>query len=132
MQNSLRICAVVLLALSASALLGVQTQWHVYGAAIRIDQAYGGPGIVTLDPSSGPAGTFVTVSGALLAGDTGCSITSPSRGLITGYRCTILPGGLISGSFTVGVVIRGQYLVIVSGSPGNPAGDFDQGLFTVT
>lgn len=122
----------VLLAFSASGLMVVQTQRHAFGARIGTDQAYGGPGIITLDPSSGAAGTFVTVSGALLAGDTGCSITSPSRGLIGAYHCTILPGGLISGSFTVGVVIRGQYLVIVSGSPGNPVGDFDQGLFTVT
>jgi len=53
-------------------------------------------------------------------------------GFVLGYRCTVLPGGLVNGSFTVGTVMPGQYLILVSGTPGNPNGDYAQALFAVT
>jgi hypothetical protein len=100
--------------------------------SIGNDQLAGGPGTITLNPSSGTAGTSVSVTGALLPGDTGCTITSPSTGFIVGYKCKVLPGGVVTGSFTVGAVMPGQYLILASGSPGNPNGDYAQAIFTVT
>ena len=100
--------------------------------SIGNDQLSGGPGTITLNPSSGSAGTSVSVTGSLLPGDTGCTIASPSIGFIAGYKCKVLPGGVVSGSFTVGTVMPGQYLIMASGTPGNPSGDYAQALFTVT
>ena len=105
---------------------------YAYAVSIGSDQFSGGPGTITLNPSSGSAGTSVLVTGSLLPGDSGCSITSPSIGFIHGYKCKVLPGGVVSGSFTVGPVMPGQYLIIASGTPGNPSGDYAQALFTVT
>jgi len=104
----------------------------VNAASTGNTQFAGGPGTITLTPSSGPVGARVSVAGSLLPGDTGCTITSPSTAFIVGYRCAVLPGGVIAGSFTVGTVMAGQYLILVSGSPGNPNGDYAQGIFTVT
>ena len=100
--------------------------------SIGNNQFSGGAGSITLTPSSGSAGTTVSVTGSLLPGDTGCTITSPSTGFIAGYKCKVLPGGVVAGSFTVGAVMAGQYLIIASGNPGNPSGDYAQALFTVT
>ena len=104
---------------------------YAYASGIGIDQA-GGQGTIILSPSSGPVGSRVSVTGSLLSGDTSCIITSPSVNLIVGYRCTVLTGGVISGSFTVGTVLAGQYLILAKGIGANPLGDYGEALFTVT
>ena len=87
---------------------------------------------LTLNPSSGRIGSDVVVSGTgFLPTDTTCTITSPTlAGVITGAACSIQIGsGKVSGSFTVGNVPPGQYVVEVDGTPG---GDFAQAVFNVT
>ena len=128
----LRICTILFIIFSLALVVTSSFHPHVYAASIGNDQYSGGPGTLTLNPSSGSAGTSVSVTGSLLPGDTGCTITSPSTGFIDGYKCKVLPGGVVTGSFTVGAVMAGQYLIMVSGNPGNPSGDYAQALFTVT
>ncbi|HYW00297.1 MAG TPA: hypothetical protein VE862_02445 [Candidatus Acidoferrum sp.] len=130
MRRLLQMCLIACITFS----LALAASFHPYAYAVSIgnNQFAGGPGTVTLNPSSGSAGTKVSLTGSLLPGDTGCTITSPSMGFVLGYRCTVLPGGLVNGSFTVGTVMPGQYLILVSGTPGNPNGDYAQALFAVT
>ena len=89
---------------------------------------------------SGPTGTHVTITGAdFPLSDTTCTISTPSSGsFITspGAACTVFPGkGLwagfnnVTGSFTVGNVPEGQYIIQVSTSP---SGQFAQAIFNVT
>jgi hypothetical protein len=76
------------------------------------------PGI-TLNPSSGGAGTSVLVSGSNFApGDTGCTIQSIPTGLITNAVCTVA-GGSMSGSFKVASGASGPYSVTVTGTSGD-------------
>ena len=86
---------------------------------------------ITLSPTAGRIGTEVTVTGSgFLPTDTSCTITSPSSSMITIAACSVRAGtGKISGSFTVGNVGPGQYVVEVDGSPG---ADFAQAVFTIT
>ena len=86
---------------------------------------------LTLSPGSGRIGTHVLVNGTgFLPTDTSCTITSPTSGFILVAACSIQAGsGIISGSFTVGNVPPGQYVVEVDGSPG---ADFAQAVFNVT
>ena len=90
-----------------------------------------GPGVTHGLPESGPAGTHVNVSGSgFLPTDTTCSITGPGSGVVTAAACIKTKGSTtISGSFTVGNVVPGQYIVQVTGSAG---GDFAQAIFNVT
>ena len=64
-------------------------------------------------------------------GDTSCTISSPS-GIVIAAGCSTFktPGGFmnVTGSFTVGNVVPGQYVIQVSGS----TGDFAQSVFNVT
>jgi len=86
---------------------------------------------LTLRPGSGRIGTHVLVNGTgFLPTDTTCTITSPSAGFILVAACSIQAGsGIVGGSFTVGNVPPGQYVVEVDGSPG---ADFAQAVFNVT
>src|SRR5208337_1331151 len=79
----------------------------------------------------------VTGSG-FLPTDQSCSISSLSPGIITNAACSITSGtNATHGSFIVGNVPRGQYVIEVTGCPGNngcspSAGDFAQAVFNVT
>jgi hypothetical protein len=87
---------------------------------------------ITLTPSIGRIGTDVVVTGTgFLPTDTTCTITSPSTpNFVTVAGCSVQAGtGKISGSFTVGNVVPGQYVVEVDGVPGS---DFAQAVFTIT
>ncbi len=88
-----------------------------------------------LKPSFGETGTSVAIEGGFFAStDTTCSISSPSLStLIRNGGCStfITSSGLVNvtGSFVVGNVAVGQYVVRVTGSP---KGDFAQAVFNVT
>jgi len=74
---------------------------------------------ISLSPSSGGAGTLVTISGSnFAAGDSGCAITSSPIGLISGPSCVVV-GGVMSGLFTVASASSGNYTVYVTGTTGD-------------
>jgi hypothetical protein len=83
---------------------------------------------------SGPIGTHVSVEGThFLEGDTTCSLSSPTNGqMILNGACSFFdaPTGFrnATGSFTVGNVPEGQYVIQLSGN----GGDFAQAIFNVT
>ena len=83
--------------------------------------------------ASGPIGTHVAVEGSnFLISDTTCTLSSPSGGVIIGAACSTFtaPNGFknVTGSFTIGNVLPGQYVIQVSGNQG----DFAQSVFNVT
>ncbi|MGD0424892.1 MAG: hypothetical protein ABSA92_15765 [Candidatus Bathyarchaeia archaeon] len=86
--------------------------------------------------SSGAIGTDVIVEGSYFQpGDTSCTISSPSGVVIAAgcstFKSTTAPfNGFmnVTGSFTVGNVVPGQYVIQVTGS----TGDFAQAVFNVT
>jgi hypothetical protein len=106
---------------------------HSSQPLLRVDQASnGGAASITVNPPSGQKGTHVMLSGmSLQAGDTSCTIISPSPQFVVGYRCSVGLGGYVTGSFTVGDVQPGVYIILVIGSQGNPTGDFAQATFNV-
>jgi len=84
-----------------------------YAAAIGNNQMpnYGGA-TITLTPTSGPVGTFVTITGIGFGDSGGCPITSSPSGLITVPICALdLGTQQMSGSFIVGNVHAGHYEV---------------------
>ena len=85
---------------------------------------------LTLNPTRGRIGTDVVFSATgFLTTDTTCTITSPSTGVVLGGACSIALGsGAPTGSFTIGNVLPGQYLIEVDGN----GGDFAQSVFNVT
>lgn len=100
---------------------------------------------ISIQPSVGPQGTVVNVTGSLSSGDTGCGFTQPtttstlgtttSRTTITfplyGQNSCIISGstgGNFTGRFVVDTVGPGPYTVRVTGS----SGDYVQTTFTVT
>jgi len=90
-----------------------------------------GPVLNPLVPPSGPIGTSVSFSGfSFLPTDNTCSVSSPSfAGLIIVPACVKVAGSTtVSGSFTVGNVLPGEYVVQVTGN----GGDFGQTIFIVT
>jgi hypothetical protein len=89
-------------------------------------------------PASGPIGRHVNIEGSYFSlGDTTCSISAPTNGAIlaTYYACATFAGtGIftgynnVTGSFVVGNVPEGQYVIQVTGS----TGDYAQAVFNVT
>lgn len=69
------------------------------------------PITMTLNPTSGPVGTAVAVSGSGYAGTT-CAFSSTPSGLFTSATCSI-SGGTLSGGFTVASGATGGYTVTV-------------------
>jgi hypothetical protein len=88
----------------------------------------GPPPTLTINPSSGPPTTGVTLSGSnFAAADTSCVIYSSPTGLISNPKCAV-SGGVVSGSFTVASGASGSYTVTVTGATGDSA----SASFTVT
>ena len=87
-----------------------------------------GPPLFALSPSSGPAGTFVSISGQNYAG-TACTILSASpSGLFVSYSCSI-SSGTLSGGFTVASTAPlGAYTVTIKTN----AGETETAPFTLT
>jgi len=81
---------------------------------------------VTLAPSSGRIGIFVTVSGTGFSGsDTSCTISGTG---VTTPACSINSGtGTVTGSFVVASVQPGSYVITVTGN----SGDVGQAIFTI-
>jgi len=109
-----------------------------------------GVGFLDLTPSSGQVGISVNISGYVTEWpdqDQSCSISSPSNFAIinngnptSGAGCVVNGGssttGNFTGSFTVGNVPPGQYVIEVTACPGNNGcapseGDWVQTIFTV-
>ena len=98
-------------------------------------------GYLDLSPNSGPVGIEVGITGQVTTPnlDQSCSISSPTSGtIIAGEACTVNGGGSangnFTGSFTVGNVSPGQYVIEVTACTGNDgctpsSGDFVQGIF---
>ena len=86
---------------------------------------------LSLSPASGRIGTHAMVNGTgFLPTDHTCTISSPSGLILAGTAaCSIQLGtGIVGGSFTVGNVNPGQYVVQVTGNQG----DYAQAVFNVT
>jgi len=99
-------------------------------------------GYLDLSPNSGPVGIGVGIAGQVTTTpnlDQSCSISSPTSGIIiAGEACAVNGGGSFNGnftgSFTVGNVPPGQYVIEVTACPGNDGcapsyGDFVQAIF---
>ena len=98
-------------------------------------------GYLDLSPNSGPVGIEVGITGQVATPDLdqSCSISSPTTGvMIAGEACAVNGGGSTSGnftgSFTVGNVSPGQYVIEVTACAGNDGctpsdGDFVQAIF---
>src|SRR5208282_637876 len=104
----------------------------------------GGPRL-GLSPGTGLQGSHINVNGTgFLPTDQSCSISSPvpSGGynpiLAGSAGCVIAVGtGVVNGSFLIGVIPPGQYVVEVTGCTGNngcapSVGDFAQAILNVT
>lgn len=99
----------------------------------------GGP-LITLSPTSGVPGADISVTGTgFQLSDQACSITSPSSSnVVINAGCSVTSGTEgIHGSFVVGNVAPGQYVIEVTGCTGNnpctpSQGDFAQQVLTVT
>jgi hypothetical protein len=92
---------------------------------------------LSLNPSSGPGGTEVsfTITNAP-TNDTSCSVSSQPNGAATNSACVVSDGSG-SGTFVVGNVSTGDYVIEVTACTGNNGcspsqGDFSQQEFTVT
>jgi hypothetical protein len=101
----------------------------------------GGQGTLTLKPNAGPSGTEVSITGGFVKNsgpDTSCSVSSPAGAIISNPACVTTNGGAnFTGSFTVGAITPGEYVIEVTGCTGNngcppSVGDFVQAVFTVT
>ena len=96
--------------------------------------------LITLSPANGVSGTDISVSGTgFQLSDQSCSITSPSNpNVVENPGCSVTSGTEgIHGSFIVGNVSPGQYVIEVTGCSGNNVcspsqGDFAQQVLTVT
>ncbi|MFI5449533.1 MAG: hypothetical protein ACHQ03_07205 [Candidatus Bathyarchaeia archaeon] len=98
-------------------------------------------GYLDLSPNSGPVGIEIGIAGQVTTPnlDQSCSISSPTSGtIIAGEACTVNGGGSVNGnftgSFTVGNVSPGQYVIEVTACAGNDgctpsSGDFVQAIF---
>ena len=92
---------------------------------------------ITLNPSGGLPGADVAVSGTgFKLSDQSCSISSPTNPtVVQNSGCAITSGTeTIQGSFVVGNVPAGQYVIEVTGCSGNNGcppsqGDFAQAVF---
>ena len=103
-------------------------------------------GYLDLTPNNGIAGVDVEIMGQVTSGvtnlDQSCSLSSPTNGgIITGAACAVNGGGStvgnFTGSFVVGNVPPGQYVIEVTACAGNNGcapsiGDFVQSVFTLT
>jgi len=93
---------------------------------------------ITLNPSSGLPGADIAISGTgFRVSDQSCSISSPTNAaVVQNAGCAIVAGTeTAQGSFVVGNVPAGQYVIEVTGCPGNNGcspsqGDFAQAVFT--
>jgi len=92
---------------------------------------------LSLSPASGAVGTEVsfTITNVPL-NDTSCSASSQPTGVVTVSAC-VVNSGSGSGTFVVGNVTPGDYVIEVTACTGNSgcspsAGDFAQQIFTAT
>jgi hypothetical protein len=89
--------------------------------------------VIRLFPKFGPDGTHAFFNGTGFSfTDTSCVVGAPSSAAILGgtQACVIRAGsGIVNGSFTIGNVLPGHYVIQVCGSP---LGDFAQAIFNVT
>jgi len=70
------------------------------------------------DGMMGPVGATVNISTKLASTDLGCTLSSPTPGLITASICGLV-GGNVEASFVVGNVTAGAYLIQVTGDSGD-------------
>ncbi len=86
---------------------------------------------ITLTPAIGRPGTDISFLGSgFLPTDTSCVVSSPGSGavMVGTQACVIHAGkGTVNGSFTIGNVLPGQYVIQVTGNQG----DFAQAVVTV-
>ncbi len=97
----------------------------LYAAAIGNNQIPDYGAKITLAPTSGPVGTFVTITGIGFGDSGGCPISSYPTGLITDPLCALdLGTEEMAGSFIVGNVHPGHY-VVQAGYDGSAVAGFN-------
>ncbi|MGP8129075.1 MAG: hypothetical protein ACLP9D_14875, partial [Candidatus Bathyarchaeia archaeon] len=158
-----RVKYLVTLLLVLSAFAATTAQSHTF-APVPLPPVAATTSFLDLFPPTGPIGTDVKINGTIASAsttststqtatvsgtittetgtiETSCSIYSPTNNLIiTQAACTINGGtnnGNFTGSFIVGNVLPGQYVIEVTSCVGNDGcapsvGDFVQSIFTVT
>jgi hypothetical protein len=85
--------------------------------------------VVSLSSRTARAGLDISVSGTgYLPTDTSCTFSSPSSSALVTSSACVTQGGSLSGSFIVGNVLPGNYVVEASGN----LGDFAQTLLEVS
>ena len=138
-----RVKYLVTLLLVLSAFAATTAQSNLFTPVPQVNAA---SGFLDLTPTKGPVSLDVRISGQVTTGvtnlDASCSISSPtSSAIIKVPACAVNGGGSttgnFTGSFTVGVVPLGQYVIEVTACAGNngcapSAGDFVQAVFNVT
>ena len=77
--------------------------------------------VLVLSRATARVGSDVSVTGTgFLPTDTSCTFSSPSSALVTSSAC-VTQGGSLEGSFIVGNVMAGDYVVQASGNQGDSA-----------
>jgi hypothetical protein len=74
--------------------------------------------------ATGPPGMDVSVHGSgFLPTDTTCTISSPSlpNPILSGTSACVIQGGVAYGSFTIGNVLPGEYVIQINGNQGDSA-----------
>lgn len=90
-------------------------------AAIFVPHGHAQP-VLMLSLGSAQVGLEVSVSGSgFLPTDTSCVFSSPSSGALVSSSACVAQGGVLSGSFIVGNVPIGAYVVQASGNMGDSA-----------
>ena len=85
--------------------------------------------VVALSSRTARAGLDISITGTgFLQTDTSCAFSSPSSAALVTSSACVTQGGSLSGSFIVGNVMPGDYVVQASGN----LGDFAQTLLEVT
>ena len=91
--------------------------------------AYAASASITLSPKHGPTGIHVTITGkGFMPGDNPCSLSSPTDSNFVVNGACSFKSSTVKGSFVVGNVPPGSYVIQVDGSLGDSA----QAVFTVT
>jgi hypothetical protein len=93
----------------------------VSSAGLLLPDGHAQP-VLMLSSGSAQVGLEISVSGTgFLPTDTACTFSSPSSGVLVSSSACVAQGGLLSGSFIVGNVPIGAYVVQASGNMGDSA-----------
>ena len=101
----------------------IQASGNMGDSAQTILEVTGGPQL-QLSPATGGPGLDVVVQGSgFLPTDTTCTISSPSspNPILPGSAACVIQGGRATGSFLIGNVLPGEYVIRITGNQGDSA-----------